>query len=155
MKLKLIIIGLLLSMVSLTASSIIVNDAYIRATPPNIPNSAAFMIVMNDTEEDLAIVGATSEVAIKVELHAHDMVNGMMKMHHVANINLNAKSHILFAPGSFHIMFLGLNKSLKEGDKVNFTLLLSNGKKINVTAPVKKVMAGIKDRKSDMHHGNM
>lgn len=155
MKLKLITIGLLLSIVSLTASSVMVNDAYLRATPPNIPNSAAFMIVMNDSEEDLAIVGASSNVAVKVELHAHDMINGMMRMHQVGNINLNAKSHVLFSPGGFHIMFLGLNKSLKEGDNVNFTLLLSNGKNINVTAPVKKVMAGIKDRKSDMHHGKM
>ena len=130
MKIKLITMGLLLGAVSLIASSVMVSDAYVRATPPNMPNSAAFMMVMNKSANDLSIVSAKSDVAKKVEIHTHDMVNGMMKMHQVEKVDLKAKSHTLFAPGSFHVMFLGLNKSLKEGDTVDFTLVLSNKKRL-------------------------
>ncbi len=146
------------------ASSVMVKDAYVRATPPNMPNSAAFMMVMNKSANNLAIVGAKSDVAKKVEIHTHDMVNGMMKMHQVQKVDVKAKSHTMFSPGAFHVMFIGLNKSLKEGDTVDFTLVLSNNKEIKISAPVKKVMAGMNHGKmngmnhkkmSGMNHGKM
>jgi len=152
MKIKLIAMSLLLSVASLMASSVMVKKSYVRATPPNIPNSAIFMMVMNKSANDLAIVGAKSDIAKKVQIHTHDMVDGMMKMYQVKKVDLKAKSHVMFKPGGFHVMLLGLNKSLKEGASVDFTLLLSNGEEIKVTAPVKKVMSGMKHGKS-MNHG--
>ncbi len=156
MKLKLIAMSLLLTAVSVFASSVMVKDAYVRATPPGMPNSAAFMMVMNKGTSDLAVVSAKSDAAKKVEVHTHDMVNGMMKMYQVDKVDLKANSHTMFKPGGFHVMFLGLNKSLKEGDMVHFSLVLNNGEEIKVMAPVKKVMAGMKHGKmSGMKHGNM
>lgn len=131
----------------LMASSIEVKNQYVRATPPNIPNSAAFMKIINNTSKDISIIGAKSNIAKKVELHTHDMKNGMMRMYQVQKVDVKANSNVMFKPGSFHVMFLGLNQPLKESQNITFTLLLSNGEKVNVTAPVKKVMAGMKHGK--------
>jgi len=157
MKIKLMLASLFLGMASLVASEVMVKDAYVRATPPNMPNSAAFMLVMNKSANDVSIVSVKSSVAQKAELHTHDMVNGMMKMHQVSKVDIKANAHTMFAPGSFHVMFLGLNKALKEGDSVDFTLVLSSGKEIKINAPVKKVMAGMNHGKmnsKNMNHGN-
>lgn len=157
MKLKSVILGLFLSVASLMASSVMVKDAYVRATPPNMPNSAAFMLVMNNSANDLEIVGVKSNIAKNVELHKHEMIDGMMKMSQVKKIDLKSKSHVIFKPGSFHVMLLGLNKPLKEGENVNLTLVLSNGKEIKINAPVKKVMSGMNhsSMNENKSHGHM
>lgn len=153
MKFKLGLLGLLLSIIHVMAASVMVENAYVRATPPNMPNSAAFMKVMNTTSADLSIVGAKSNAAKKVEIHTHDMVNGIMKMYQVSKVDIKANSHTMFQPGGFHVMFLGLTKGLKEGDHIDFTLVFSNGDEVVVTAPVKKVMAGMNH--SQTNNNNM
>ena len=156
MKLKLGLLTLLLGAASLMASSLMVKNAYVRATPPMMKNSGAFMMVMNKTDKNVSIVSAKSDVAKKVELHTHENVNGMMKMYQVEKVDVNANAHVMFKPGGFHVMFLGLNKGLKEGESVDFTLVLSNGEEIKVNAPVKKAMSGMKHgNMNKMNHGNM
>ena len=132
-----------------TAATMTVNNAYVRATPPGVPNSAAFMQLKNHASHDISVMSATSTVAKKVELHTHDMINGEMRMYQVKKIDVNAKATTSLQPGGFHIMLLGLKKPLKEGDMINLTLTLYSGETISVSAPVKKVMSGMK-----MHHGH-
>ena len=148
MKLKLLMI-LMLAISSTWASSLMVNSAYVRATPPGVPNSAAFMMLMNHSDKDISVVGASSSVAKTLELHTHDMVNGVMRMYQVEKIDVEKNGHTMLKPGGFHIMFLGLNKPLAEGENVDLELTLSNGEKIKLEAPVKKVMSGMK-----MNHGH-
>jgi hypothetical protein len=148
MKLKLGLLSLLFGAVSMMASSLMVKDAHVRATPPMMKNTAAFMMIMNKTDKDVEIVSAKSNVAKNVELHTHENVKGKMKMYQVEKVDVKANAHVMFQPGGFHVMFLGLSKALKVGDSVDFSLVLSNGEEIKVTAPVKKVMTG-------MHHGGI
>ncbi|HJE03643.1 MAG TPA: copper chaperone PCu(A)C, partial [Aliarcobacter thereius] len=97
----------------LASNSINVSDAYARATPPNMPNSAAFMSLENITDKDISLVKASSNVTNKVELHTHDMKNGVMKMYEVEEILIKANNNTVLKPGGYHIMLIGLNKPLK------------------------------------------
>lgn len=142
------LLGLLVAGTALFASSIEVKDSYVRATPPGLPNSAAFMTVVNISDKDIAIVKATSKVSKVVELHTHDMKDGVMKMYQVPKIDVAANSETVLKPGGFHIMLIGLYNPLKVGENVELTLELSNGETKNITAPVKTVMGGMK------HHGH-
>lgn len=136
---------LLASCATMYASSISVENAYARATPPNLPNSAAFMSIKNSSNSDIALVSAESNIAKNVELHTHDMKNGIMKMYQVPKIDIKANSTTTLKPGGFHVMLIGLkNKPLRPDRKVNIKLNFSNGESINISAPVKKVMAGMK-----------
>jgi len=151
---KLISIALL-SVSTLFASNIEVNDAYVRATPPSLPNSAAFLTLKNNSDQNRVLVKATSNIAKAVELHTHDMKNGVMKMYQVPEIIIPKHNTIVFQPGGFHVMFIGLEHSLKTGENVTFTLEFKNGETKTITAPIKDVMRGMNHHHMDhskMHH---
>ena len=147
MKLKLLLLSLV-STAALSAATLTVSNGYVRATPPGVPNSAAFMQLKNHAKHDISVMSAHSNVAKKVELHTHDMVNGEMRMYQVKKIDVTANGKTVLQPGGFHIMLLGLHKPLKEGNLVDLTLTLYSGEEIKVKIPVKKVMAGMR-----MQHG--
>lgn len=152
---KKIVSGLLLATATLFASGIKIDDAYVRATPPNLPNSAAFMKIENDTKNDVALLWAKSDAANVVELHTHDMKDGVMKMYQVPQIDIKADSETTLQPGGYHIMLIGLKqKPLKEGEKVTLTLGFSNGEEQTITVPVKSVMSGMMNH-NGMDHKNM
>lgn len=116
-----------------------VENPYVREVPPNMPNSAVFMKIENESDKRVDLISASSDVAKNVELHTHSMVNGMMKMYRVEKITIEANSETSLQPGGFHIMLIGLNKKLKESDIVEVELTFSNGEKIQIKAPVKKI----------------
>lgn len=142
---KKIILLMVLSVIYAFANEIKIEDAYVRATPPNLPNSAAFMILKNSSDKDISLLKATSDVSNVVELHSHDMKDGMMKMYKVPKIDISAHGKTSLKPGGFHVMFIGLHHPLKVGESVTFTLEFSNGESQTITAPIKTVMGG-------MHH---
>lgn len=120
------------------ADSISIENAYVRATPPNTQNSAAFMVIHNAMKSDIKLVSASSDIAERVELHEHIHEDGMMKMRQVESINIKQEQEVSLQPGGYHVMFIGLKQALKEGDVVNLSLYFDNGDKINIDAPIKK-----------------
>lgn len=153
MKLKSLLL-ILSSTATMYASSLSVNDAYVRATPPSLPNTAGFMKITNSSNEDISLVSASSDASNVTELHTHDMKDGVMTMYQVKKIDIKANSTTELKPGGFHVMMLGLKtKPLKEGKNVEIILNFSNGQHIKVFAPVKKVMAGMMmGKKHNMNH---
>lgn len=145
---KKIITLLAFSISILLASELKIEDGYVRATPPNLPNSAAFMKVKNSSNETISIVKASSDASKVVELHTHLMKDGVMKMIQVPNIKIPANGEVSLQPGGLHIMLIGLNQALKEGENVTLTIEFSNGESKTITVPVKTVMGGMK------HHGH-
>lgn len=121
------------------AATFSIEDAYVRATPPHSPNSAAFMHINNNSDKSLKLVAVSSDIAERVELHSHTMTDGMMKMRQVAAVEIEANASVELRPGSFHVMFLGLKSALIEGDSVKLKLYFNNGDEIIVDAPVKKI----------------
>lgn len=145
----------LLSMLVLTlissssfAASVDVVQPYVRAVPPGHPNSAAFMVLKNTSEQDRALVNAHSNVSKVVELHTHKKEGGMMRMRRVKQIDIKAGSETVLKPGGLHVMFIGLKQQLKAGDKVELELEFDDGATIKLTVPV-KVVAGM--RKKQLH----
>ncbi|PLY07067.1 MAG: hypothetical protein C0625_07690 [Arcobacter sp.] len=149
---KKFILALLISTLSLLASQIEIKDAYVRATPPNLPNSAAFMKVVNHSDKDIAIIKARSTISKTVELHTHDMSDGIMKMYQVPEIIIPAKGETLLQPSGFHIMIIGLNQALKEGEKVKLEINFSNGESKIIEAPIKSVMDGMMNKMDHSKH---
>ncbi len=139
---KIVLLSLVL-VASMLASSIEVKNSYIREIPPSIPNSALFLTIVNHTSKNVSLLEVKSNIAKNIELHTHEMKNHVMKMYQVDKIDIKALSKTILKPGSFHIMLLGLNKKLKVGKSFDFELIFSNGAKVSINAPVKKVMKGM------------
>lgn len=134
---------------SVFADSITVKNAYVRAVPDGQPNSAAFMVLVNNSAQDRALVNARSNVSKVVELHTHTKENGMMKMRQVKQIAIKAKNETVLKPGGLHVMFIGLKQALKVGSNVDLQLEFDDGAVVKLSIPVKMV-AGMKHMKQ-MH----
>ena len=129
-----------LSIVSIAAvfgADVKIEGAYARASIPNMPNSAAFFVIKNNSDKDIAITSANSDVAEKNELHTHIKENKMMKMMKIEKLVVPAKSSLELKSGGDHVMLMGLKKELKAGDEINLELSFSDGDKKNIKVPVK------------------
>ena len=136
-----------LSIVSIAAvfgADVEIEGAYARASIPNVPNSAAFFVIKNNSDKDIAITSANSDVAEKNELHTHIKENKMMKMIKIEKLVVPAKSSLELKSGGDHVMLMGLKKELKAGDEISLELSFSDGDK-------KKIKVPVKDLASTMH----
>ncbi|MCI6298733.1 MAG: copper chaperone PCu(A)C [Campylobacter sp.] len=129
-----------LSIVSIAAvfgADVEIEGAYARASIPNVPNSAAFFVIKNNSDKDIAITSANSDIAEKNELHTHIKENKMMKMMKIEKLVVPAKSSLELKSGGDHVMLMGLKKELKVGDEINLELSFSDGDKKSIKVPVK------------------
>ena len=129
-----------LSIVSIAAvfgADVKIEGAYARASIPNVPNSAAFFVIKNNSDKDIAITSANSDIAEKNELHTHIKENKMMKMIKIEKLVVPAKSSLELKSGGDHVMLMGLKKELKAGDEINLELSFSDGDKKSIKVPVK------------------
>ena len=120
------------------AEGIVVEDAYARASTPTAKSGAAFMVLMNTSDQDDRLVAAKSDVAARVELHTHrEIADGVMKMMEVEEgfVIPAGGSHML-ARGGDHVMFMGLNEPFADGDTVAVTLVFEHAGEVAVEIPV-------------------
>ena len=142
MKQLLMLAGLGLTLLSQVAQAeLVIDGAYVRATPPNAQNSAAFLQLSNHSTELATLVSVSSSRAKKVELHNHLLLDGMMKMRQVESIEVAPMATVALQPGGYHIMLMGLTEPLVVGQEVSFTLTLLSGEELTFVAPVKSIKA--------------
>ena len=125
------------SIAAVFGADVEIEGAYARASIPNVPNSAAFFVIKNNSDKDIAITSANSDIAQKNELHTHIKENKMMKMIKIEKLVVPAKSSLELKSGGDHVMLMGLKKELKAGDEINLELSFSDGDKKNIKVPVK------------------
>ena len=129
-----------LSIVSIAAvfgADVEIDGAYARASIPNVPNSAAFFVIKNNSDKNIAITSANSDIAEKNELHTHIKENQMLKMMKIEKLVVPAKSSLELKSGGDHVMLIGLKKELKAGDEISLELSFSDGDKKSIKVPVK------------------
>ena len=131
------------SVAAVFGADVEIDGAYARASIPNVPNSAAFFVIKNNSDKDIAITSANSDIAEKNELHTHIKENKMMKMIKIENLVVPAKSSLELKSGSDHVMLMGLKKELKVGDEINLELSFSDGDKKSIKVPVKDLASTI------------
>ena len=109
------------------ASEIIFGPLQFRATVGSMPSSAAYVSITNHGKTADRLVGVTSNLARKTELHKMEMNNGVMKMREVeGGIDLLAGRTIHLAPGGYHVMLIGLNAPLTADGIFEITLVFQN-----------------------------
>lgn len=133
----------------LYAANLKVEDAWARATAPGQPVGGAFMKLTSDTNAQL--VGASSPVAGRVQVHMMKMQDGVMIMREMKSLPLPKGKTVELAPGGYHIMLMELKQPLKAGEHVPITLKVKADKKIQnveVNAEVHDMMGG----EESQHH---
>lgn len=91
---------------------------------------AGFMTLANMGKATDALVAVESPVARKVEIHQSRVSGGVASMRKVERLSVPAGATVTFAPGGYHLMFLGLTRSLKAGQTLPATLTFASGAKV-------------------------
>lgn len=113
--------------------------------------TAAFGTLVNDTDQDITIVAASSDVA-RMELHEMAMSDGEMVMRpKEGGIVVPAGEEHELAPGGDHIMFMDLTEPLEPGDEVAVTLEADDGTQWTITVPVRTFTGAEEDYEPGAH----
>jgi len=139
---------------AIAGDMIMVNDAYARSSTKMSSSGAAFMMLMNKGTEDDRLIDARSDVAKKVELHTHiENADGVMQMVHVEEgFAIPAGQGHTLKRGGDHVMFMGLNEALEQGDMISLTLTFEKAGDVTIEVPVdltRKPGEGMHDMKHD------
>jgi copper(I)-binding protein len=104
---------------------------------------AGFMTLANPGKAADALTAVESPAAKTTEIHRSSMAaGGVMKMEKQARVAIPAGGTVVFAPGGYHLMFIGLTKTLKAGDKVPATLTFASGAKVKAEFEVRVTPPG-------------
>lgn len=120
------------------ADGLMIKDAYARSSGKSAKAGAAFMQIMNHSDQDDRLVSVASDVAKRVELHTHkDNGEGVMRMIHVEEgFAIPAGGMHALKRGGDHVMFMGLTRPLEQGDTVSVTLTFEKAGEMVVEIPV-------------------
>lgn len=120
------------------AAEITVADPFARVSTAMSKSGAAFMAIHNSGPEDDRLIAAASDVAARVELHTHrDTGGGVMQMVEVPEgFPVPAGATHSLQRGADHVMFMGLNRTLEQGDVIHVTLTFEKAGDVMVEIPV-------------------
>ena len=92
-----------------------------------------FMTISNPGAEPDALVSLTAPWAKDAQIHQTSVSGGIASMKRLDRVALAPGAKVGFAPGGYHLMFLGLNRPLKPGDTLPATLTFASGAKVKAT----------------------
>ena len=110
-----------------TSVQVSVTEPWVRATVGQQKSTGAFLRVQANA--DTRLVGVSTPVAGRAELHEMAMENNTMRMRQVDAIDLPAGKSVNLASGGYHVMFFDLKRQLKAGETVPLTLVVQDGAK--------------------------
>lgn len=103
------------------------SDAWARATPPGMPMGAIYGVLTNTGDDQLEVTAISTPVARGAEIHQSIEIDGLMRMREVTPFFVPARETVVLQPGGKHIMLMGVQDALREGESFPLQLRLSNG----------------------------
>ena len=99
--------------------------------------TAAYLIIRNHGTAPDTLLSATADAAESVEMHETRNVSGMMMMERVPKIAVAPGARVELKPGGYHLMLLGLKRSLGPGEIVTLTLTFERAGPVTARADVR------------------
>ncbi len=121
-----------------SAETILIEDAYVRASSKLAKSAAAFMEIRNTSSRGDRLLDVKSDIAKKVELHTHiKSDDGVMKMRRVEEGFVILGNGVLqLERGGDHIMFMGLSQPFVDGEAISLTLIFETAGSIELEIPI-------------------
>src|SRR5262249_48202969 len=86
------------------------------------------------------LIGGSSDVSTRFEVHEMSMDNGVMKMRPVTNgIEIKPGQTVEFSPGGNHVMFVGLKQPFEQGQHVLAHLKFEKAGNVTVNFAVEPI----------------
>ena len=114
------------------AGDLTLTDAF--SYPTTGRSGAGYFTLTNDGAAD-ALLDVEADYP-KVMLHKSMMKDGVMTMEHQMRLVVPPQGEIEFAPGGYHVMFMGLKEGWGVGDDIKATLIFETSGSLDVTFKV-------------------
>lgn len=114
---------------------------HMSATPDmdmsNLSMGAFYLKVTNSSDDADRLVKIESDIAQVIEIHEVQMNDGAMNMvpQH-DGVEVPANGELLLEPSGYHVMLIGINKSLLEGEEFSATLFFEDAGEVEVSVPI-------------------
>ena len=119
------------------AGSLLIENPWARATPSGAKVAGGYVRITNTGSEPDRLVGLSSAIAGRGEVHEMSVTEGVMRMRPVdRGIEIKPGATVELKPGGFHLMFMDLRSGLKEGATVSGTLVFDKAGPVEVTFQV-------------------
>lgn len=146
------LLGLLALTALARADGLRMADGYLREMPPGQSTTAAYLTLINDGSDAIALVAATTPAAGHAEIHGHRVVDGAMRMERVARVEVPARGQLVLQPGGYHLMLIDLKRPLQAGETVEIVLRDEKGGTYPLQLPVVDMRQGTPAAGAHHHH---
>jgi copper(I)-binding protein len=119
---------------------LLVQDAWTRHVPGS-DVAAVYLTVRNPSSKPITIVGVESPVAAHAMIHETRTEGGLSQMRPHEQLVIPPGQVVKLEPGGLHIMLHDVKQPPAVGQSVPLVLLLGDGGKVTVTAPVRPLNA--------------
>jgi periplasmic copper chaperone A len=124
------------------AGGLKISAGWARATPKGASVGGGYLTITNTGAAADKLIGGTTSVAGRLEVHEMKMDGGVMKMRPVeGGLEIKPGQTVQFDPGGYHVMLVGLTQQLKEGDHFKATLEFAKAGKVDVDFTVEGIGA--------------
>lgn len=122
------------------AGSIEIAHPWSRATPKGASVAGGYLKLSNTGATPDRLVGGSSEISGRFEIHEMSMDNGVMRMRPLRNgLEIKPGQTVELKPGSYHVMFLDLKKPLQQGERIKGTLVFEKAGTVAVEFAVEAI----------------
>ena len=110
-----------------------ISAPWARATPKGATIGGGYLKITNTGTVPDRLVGGSSQVSGKLEVHQMSMSGGVMKMRPVfGGLEIKPGETVEFKPGGMHVMFVGLKQQLQQGQHFKATLQFEKAGSVDV-----------------------
>jgi len=128
-----------------------ISQARFRATPPRAPVGGGYLTIANTGDSEDRLLGLSGDFAERFEIHEMIADGENMLMRPVENgVLLPAGEVVTLAPGGLHIMAMGLNDRLLEGESRALRLQFEKAGEVVVEFTVEPLRAKAGAKASDV-----
>ena len=100
---------------TITFKGLVLSDFWIKKVIANNNITAGYIKIENKNEKNERLISVVSDFSKRIEIHDMYIKNKVMIMKHLEQgVLIKSNSQLDFKPGSLHIMFIDLTKSLKK-----------------------------------------
>mgnify|MGYP006211174015 CR=1 FL=1 len=122
--------------VAASTPALSVDHGQVRQPMPGRTVTAGYFSLHNGTAEAVQLVGASSPLFARVELHQHSHKDGMMRMEQIEHIVIPAGESVELAPGGLHLMLFEAPGTLQVGQSIELILHFADGQQLPASLPV-------------------
>lgn len=121
---------------------IVIDQAWIRETPPGVSPMAGYLQISNNSDETIVLQKISSSMFQRVELHRTRIEGEVARMERKDNLTLSPGQTVQLKPGDYHLMLFTPSRPLRTGDRVPLTFNFKDLPPQTVEAEIRKHDSG-------------